>query len=80
MPPDYIGGEDIGMWYPADCGQAYNDRLASSNFVQVGGDTLPLAATTSNHQPSDCLDIDGADDPVVDIIVDIAPIGNCTCR
>ena len=47
MPPQYIGGEDIGMWYPADCGQAYNDRLASSNFVQVGGDTMPLAATTT---------------------------------
>ena len=37
MPPDYIGGEDIGTSYPADCGQAYNDRLASSNSVQVQG-------------------------------------------
>ena len=79
LPPDYIGGEDIGTWYPADRGQAYNDRLSSSNSVRVGGRHY---APGCRHLrlPSDCLIIDGADDPAVDIIVDVAPIGKCTCR
>ncbi|KAI2512275.1 hypothetical protein MHU86_2151 [Fragilaria crotonensis] len=79
MPPDVIGGIDIGAWHPADRGQAFNDRLARSNSVRIGGRHY---APGCHHfrLPSDCLVIDGADNAVVDIVVDIAPIGNCTSR
>ena len=79
MPPDYIGGQDIGKWYLADRGQAYNDRLAKSNSVRVGGRHY-APGCLHYSLPSDCFVIDGAVDPAVDIIVDIAPVGNCTCR
>jgi hypothetical protein len=64
LPPDYIGHEDIGTWYPADRGQAYNDRLASSNPVQVGG--RHYAPGCCHYRlPSDCLVVYGADDPAL---------------
>ena len=49
MPPDHIGGVDVGIWHPADRGQAYNDLLARSNSVRIGGDTMLLSATTSAY-------------------------------
>jgi hypothetical protein len=79
MPPDFVLGEDISHWPEADRAQEYNRHLVSSNSVRVGGRHYALRSWYKAIT-KDCLVIDGSVNPNIDIIVDIAPIGKCTCR
>ena len=76
MPPDFVAGQSISTWPPAYLGQEYNKRLARSNSTRIGGRHYAQGCL---HQgiPEDCLVIDVKDDPNVDIVVDVAPIGSC---
>jgi hypothetical protein len=79
MPADIVGGHDISAWPTADRGQVYNDCLASASSSKVGGQNY---APSCLHLriPPDCLVIDSINHPHVDIVVDVAPIGNCRYR
>jgi len=79
MPADIVGGNDIGAWPTADRAQVYNEHLASASSAKVGGRHY---APSCLHLriPPDCLVIDGINHPHVDIVVDVAPIGNCRSR
>jgi hypothetical protein len=76
MPPDFVAGQSISTWPSAYLGREYNKRLDRSNSTRIGG---RYYAQGCLHQriPENCLVIDVKDDPNVDIVVDVAPIGSC---
>ena len=76
MPPDLVGGHDIGSWPVADRAQEYNSRLADSNSARVGGRHYAQGCLHLNI-PETCWIVDPMEYPFVDIIIDIAPTDFC---
>ena len=80
MPPDFVAGQAISSAWPAAClGQEYNKRLARSKSTRIGG-RYYAQGCLHWRIPDDCLVIDVMDDPDVDIVVDVAPIGSCKSK
>ena len=77
MAPDVIEGQYVGGWSQADRGREYNGRVASLGSAKVGG---RHHASCCFHRDilSDCLVIDGVDDPFVNIVVDCNQVNRCT--
>lgn len=75
MPPDFVAGHDLGAWPVADRAQEYNRRLVNSKSTRVGGRHYAPGCLHLNV-PETCWIIDPKENPFVDIIVDIAPIGS----
>jgi hypothetical protein len=75
MPPDIIGGDDIGVWSAPERAAYYNEELASSRSAKVGGRHYARGCLHLRI-PDGCLVIDGAECPHVDIVVDIANAGS----
>ena len=78
MEPDVVDGQHLVQWTHADRAMAYNTRLARSSYAKPWGkkscsnkDCHRVSASRCFHRdiPSDCLVIDGVDDPFVDIVV-----------
>ena len=76
MPPDLVGGHNIGSWPVADRAQEYNRRLADSNSARVGGRHYAQGCLHLNI-PETCWIVDPMEYPFVDIIIDIAPTVFC---
>ena len=79
LAPDVFNGEDAGCWPRDVLAEEYNKRLASSNSVRSGGRHYAAGCHHFSLPPS-CWLIDPHDNPIVDIMIDVAPVGLCMNR
>ena len=76
-PPDFVAGQSISSAWPvAYLGQEFDKCLARSKAICIGG--RYYAQGCLHWRISDgCLVVDVMDNPNMDVVVDVAPIGSC---
>lgn len=79
LAPDFFNGEDAGCWPRDVLAEEYNKRLARSNSLRSGGRHYAAGCHHFSLPPS-CWLIDPRDNPFVDIMIDVAPVGLCMNR
>jgi hypothetical protein len=80
LPPDVISAQCFSLAWPREVlALEINSILARSNSARLGGQHY-AAGTPYFYLSSSCLMVDPAIDPMVDIVIDVAPFGTSVDR
>lgn len=80
LAPDIISGQSFSLAWPQEVlAQEFNSVLARSNSARLGGRHY-ATGTRYSSIPSSCLVIDPVTDPMVDVVINVAPIGSSAGR
>jgi hypothetical protein len=76
IAPNMLASEDFGAWPQEELAAMYNNKLASANSAKEGCRHYVLGY---HHftLPSACWILEPTIDPIIDVLIDVGPDGNC---